>query len=50
MILALLLIALLQDGPVRTAPEPPPQESATPHADPGPACTFGGRPVRGQAA
>lgn len=46
MIVALLFIALLQDGPVRTAPEPSPQESATPRADPGPACTFGGRPVR----
>lgn len=39
MIVALILIALLQDGPVRTAPTP--QESA----DPGPICTFGGRPV-----
>jgi hypothetical protein len=45
MIVALLLIAVMQDGPIRTAPEPPPQESATPRADPGPACTFGGRPV-----
>lgn len=45
MIVALLLIALLQDGPIRTAPEPSPQEGATPRADPGPACTFGGRPV-----
>lgn len=45
MILALLLAILLQDGPIRTAPEPPPQEGATPRVDPGPACTFGGRPV-----
>lgn len=47
MIVTLLLIALQQDGPVRTAPpaEPAPQEGAEP-ADPGPVCTFGGRPVR----
>ena len=48
MIIALLLIALLQDGPIRTAPtaDPAPQEGSAPAADPGPACTFGGRPVR----
>ncbi|MEY4556458.1 MAG: hypothetical protein RL093_1577 [Pseudomonadota bacterium] len=45
MIVTLVLIALLQDGPIRTAPEPSPQESATSPADPGPACTFGGRTV-----
>lgn len=45
MIVTLVLIALLQDGPIRTAPEPSLQESAVPRTDPGPACTFGGRPV-----
>lgn len=39
MIVTLFLISLLQDGPIRTAPQESP--------DPGPACTFGGRPVAG---
>lgn len=43
--IAMTIQLAAQDGPVRTAPESPPQESATPRADPGPACTFGGRPV-----
>ena len=47
MIVALLILAILQDGPIRTAPTdgPVPQEGAAPPADPGPICTFGGRPV-----
>ncbi len=47
MIVALLLIALIQDGPVRTAPtaDPAPQTGEAPGADPGPACNVGGRPV-----
>ena len=47
MILALLLIALLQDGPIRTAPAATAasQAGAAAPADPGPRCTFGGRPV-----
>lgn len=45
MIIALLLIAQLQDGPIRTAPEPPPQASAAPSADPGPVCALDGRPI-----
>lgn len=47
MIIALLLIALLQDGLIRTAPvaDATPQEGAAAQADPGPRCTFGGRPA-----
>ncbi|MFN3668747.1 MAG: hypothetical protein ACK4VY_05525 [Brevundimonas sp.] len=47
MIVALLLLALIQDGPLRTAPAPDAaQERPATAADPGPRCTFGGRPVR----
>ncbi len=47
MILALLLIAQLQDGPIRTAPvaEAASQAGAATPADPDPRCTLGGRPV-----
>lgn len=47
MTLTLLLIALLQDGPIQTAPPAVPVAagSAGQVADPGPVCTFGGRPV-----
>lgn len=49
MIVALLLFALVQDGPVRTAPTavPAPQEGPAVPADPAAHCTFGGRPVSG---
>ena len=39
MIAILLLATLLQDGPIRTAPDPLPQEDTA--AVPAPACTFG---------
>jgi hypothetical protein len=46
MILALLLLALVQDGPMRTAPAADAaQDGPATTADPGPRCTFGGRPV-----
>jgi len=47
MIIALLLFALMQDGPIQTAPaaDATPQQGAAAAADPGPRCTFGGRPV-----
>lgn len=47
MTLTLLLIALLQDGPIQTAPPAVPVAPgvAGQIADPGPVCTFGGRPV-----
>lgn len=47
MIIALLLITLIQDGPIQTAPlaDATSQEGAATPADPGPRCTFGGRPV-----
>lgn len=51
MIIAILLVALLQDGPIQTAPatDATPQEGAAAAADPGPRCTFGGRPVHSPA-
>lgn len=47
MILALLFAILLQDGPIQTAPvaDATSQEGAATLADPGPRCTFGGRPI-----
>lgn len=42
MIATLLFIVLLQDGPIATAPT---EIEAQQGVDPGPACTFGGRPV-----
>lgn len=49
MIVALLFIALLQDGPVRTAPtvDPATLEGPVGPVDPTAHCTFGGRPVSG---
>lgn len=45
MIVTLLFAILLQDGPIATAPA---DAAAQQGADPGPTCTFGGRPVRAE--